>query len=64
MQKTYFTVTAVIFLLIAILHALRLVYGWGAVIGSWAVPMWFSWFGIIITLFLSFQGFGLSRKSL
>ena len=64
MQKTYFPVTAVIFLAIAVLHALRLVYGWEAVIGGWAVPMWFSWLGVIIALFLSFQGFSLRMKSL
>ena len=64
MQKTYFLVTGVIFLAIAVLHALRLVYGWEAVIGGWAVPMWFSWLGVVITLFLAFQGFRLRMKAL
>lgn len=38
-QKIFSTITLVIFSLIALLHALRLVYGWSAVIGGWEVPM-------------------------
>lgn len=64
MQKTYYLVTGVIFSLIALLHALRLVYGWEAVIGGWAVPMWLSGLALLVALFLSFQGFRLRMKSL
>jgi len=28
--------------LIALLHALRLIYGWNVTIGGWAVPVWVS----------------------
>ena len=63
-QRTFSKVAGVIFLLIAILHALRLAYGWPAVIGGWAVPMWLSWAALIIAGYLAYQGFRLSKRSL
>ena len=60
-QKTFSFVAAVIFLLIALLHVLRLVYGWAAVIGGWTVPIWVSWAALVIAIFLAYQGFRLSK---
>lgn len=31
-----------LFALIAVVHALRLVYGWRVTLGEWAVPVWVS----------------------
>lgn len=47
-QKTFNAVTGLIFAAIAVLHALRLIYGWPAVIGTYAVSLWVSWAGLII----------------
>lgn len=41
-ERTFRKVAGFIFLAIAVLHALRLVFGWEAVIGGWAVPGWVS----------------------
>ena len=41
-------VSGVIFSLIALLHLLRLVMGWGMLIGTFAVPLWWSGAGLII----------------
>ena len=60
-QKTFNGVAGIIFLLIAVLHALRLLYGWGAGIGGWVVPMWFSWAGVVITGYLAWSAFRLKR---
>jgi hypothetical protein len=38
-QKTFSLVASVIFLLVALVHALRLAFGWHAVVNTWAVPM-------------------------
>jgi hypothetical protein len=59
-QRTYVRLTGVIFLLIAVLHLLRILYGWSAVIGGWVVPGWFSWVALIIAAYLAW--WGLSRK--
>ena len=42
-RRAYLLTTAVIFALIALLHLVRIVFGWSAVIGGWSVPMWLSW---------------------
>ena len=55
-HKNYFTVTSVIFLLVAIMHGLRIVSGWQAEIGGWMVPMWASWVAVVVGLGLSYQG--------
>lgn len=61
-EKHFTFVTGLIFLLIAILHVLRLVYGWKAVIGGWMVPMWLSWVALVIAAYLAYTGFRLSKK--
>ena len=59
--KTFSLTAAMVFLLVAVVHVLRLVYGWGAVIGGWTVPMWISWVGLVVAAFLSYHGFRLAR---
>ena len=58
-QKTFSTVTLVVFSLIALLHALRLVYDWNAVIAGWEVPMWLSGLSVIVSGFLAYNAFKL-----
>ncbi len=62
-QRSFnFTVGAV-FLLITILHVLRIVLGWSAVIGGWAVPEWASWAAIVVAGFFAYEGFRLSKMA-
>jgi hypothetical protein len=61
-QGTFLLVTSAIFALIALLHALRLIYGWSVTIGEWTVPVWVSTVGFLIAGYLAFQGFLLKRK--
>jgi len=58
----FLLVTSAIFALIALLHALRLVYGWNVTIGEWTVPVWVSAVGFLIAGYLALQGFFLNRK--
>lgn len=58
-QKTFYNITLIVFLLIALLHALRLVYGWSAVIGGWEVPMWLSGLAIVLAGYLAYNAFKL-----
>ena len=62
-RRAYLLTTAVIFSLIALLHLVRIVFGWSAVIGDWSVPMWLSWVGIIVAGALAYFGFSLARQS-
>lgn len=55
-QKTFSLVAGIIFLLIAILHLARSIWGWEAVIAAWQVPMWASWAAVVVAGFLAYQG--------
>jgi hypothetical protein len=55
--------TGVIFLLIALLHAFRIVFGVEWIVEGWAVPMWASWVAVPIAAYLAYQGYQLSKKS-
>jgi hypothetical protein len=60
-QRTYSLVTSVLFFLIALFHALRLFRGWQVTIGDVVVPLWVSWIGLVIAVYLANQGFRLAR---
>ncbi len=61
-QKTYFLATACMFSAIAVLHALRIIGGWQAQIGSWDVPLWISYLAVVIAAWLAYQGFRQGKK--
>jgi len=63
-QGAFVLVTSSILALIALLHALRLIYGWNVTIGEWTVPVWVSAVGFLIAGYLALQGFLLKRKQL
>ena len=60
-HKTYFKVTSLIFLIIAVLHLLRAVYGWEAVINGYTIPVWASWVAVLVAGFLAFRGYQISK---
>ncbi len=41
--NAYLIVTGILFGLMAIVHVMRLLSGWPAMIGTWQVPIEFSW---------------------
>ena len=51
-----------LFSLIALLHAIRLAYGWHVTIGDIVVPVWVSWIGLVIAAYLAYEGFRLSKR--
>jgi hypothetical protein len=62
-QKTFSLVAGLIFLLVAVMHVLRLAFKWEVVLNGWSVPMWVSAVAIVITAYLAFEGLKLSRRS-
>lgn len=56
MSKTYITITAGVFTLIALLHLARIIYGWEAVIGNVEIPMWASWLAVLVAGALALKG--------
>jgi hypothetical protein len=60
--RLFSLVAGIIFSLVALLHALRLLRGWHVVIGDLSVPVWLSWLGLVIAGYLAYQGFRSSRS--
>ena len=60
-HKSYALATCVIFFVIAVLHLLRSILGWEAIVGGWVVPQWVSWAALVVGGYLGYEGFRLSR---
>ncbi len=55
-HSTYMKVTGVIFLIIAVVHLYRAIYGLPVVIGEFSVPVAASWVAVVVAGFLSYRG--------
>ena len=54
-RKTYMTVTATLFLIVAIMHLLRIIFGWQVEIGGVSIPFWASWLALPMAGALSYS---------
>jgi hypothetical protein len=61
-KRVFLLIATAIFLLVALLHLLRLFNGWSIIIAGCAVPMWVSWPGMIVASLLGCWGLMLARK--
>jgi hypothetical protein len=61
--KTYLSVTGIIFVIVAVLHLLRLIYQWPAQVGTFGVPLWMSCAALLVASILFVWAFLLLRKS-
>jgi hypothetical protein len=61
-QKTFSVVAGAIFALVALVHLSRIYMGWPVVIGSWTLPMWVSWIGLVVAGGLSYFGLRLAAR--
>ena len=62
-QRTFSLITSVLFFLVALLHAVRLLRGWQVTIEGAVMPVWISWIGLVIAAYLAYQGFLLSKTA-
>ena len=60
-HKNYCMVSGGLFLLVALAHLLRIVYGMSIQIDDFAVPMLASWIGLMVSAGLAFWAFRLTR---
>ena len=47
-MKPFTTIAIAVFTLVAVVHLLRLVFGWEVVITGYVVPVWWSALGLIV----------------
>ena len=62
-RKTFLVVAGVIFAVVALVHLARITMGWAMVVGTWTVPIWVSWIGLVVAGTLSFFGLRLAARS-
>lgn len=62
-RNAFSLVAGAIFLVVAAMHALRLILKWEVVIGGWQAPLWVSAVGFVVAAYLAYEGFRLSRSS-
>jgi uncharacterized membrane protein YhaH (DUF805 family) len=60
-RNTYLTITATLFLVVAIVHLLRIILGWQVEIGGLSIPFWVSWLGVLVAGALGYLGFRQKR---
>lgn len=61
-ERTLLRLVGAIFLLVAIVHLLRLAFGWNVVLGDFDVPVWVSWLGVFFAGYLAFSSFHLAAR--
>jgi hypothetical protein len=47
--RPYLSVTAVLFIIVALIHLVRAINGWDVIIGPYALPISVSWIGFVVT---------------
>ena len=61
-QRTFSLIAAAVFSLIALGHAIRLLFGWHVTVENMVVPFWISGIGLALAGYLAYEGFKLSRR--
>jgi hypothetical protein len=61
-MRGYLVVSGVLFGAVALLHLLRLIYGWPAAVGTMSMPLWVSAVGLVVTGGLCLWAFALVRS--
>jgi hypothetical protein len=61
-EKNYLIISAGVFVLVAILHFVRLLNHWSLQVGTVIVPFWGSWLGLALGVALSFWAFRLIAR--
>jgi hypothetical protein len=56
-KNTFGLLAGTVFLIVAVAHALRLVFKWEVIVAGWQVPMWISAVAIIAAGYLAYEGF-------
>jgi hypothetical protein len=60
--ETFIKVAGLVFSLVALVHLLRVVFGWEAIIAGWAMPVWVSIVGVALAGYLGFSAYQLMKK--
>ncbi len=56
-ERGLLRLAGLIFLIVALLHLMRIAFGWNLIVGNVTVPLWLSWLGVAIAGYLSYSSF-------
>jgi hypothetical protein len=62
-KNTFSTLAGAIFLIVAVVHALRLFFKWEVIVAGWLVPTWLSAVALVLAGYLAYEGFRLSKSN-
>lgn len=62
-ERMLLKLTGLIFLVVALVHLLRLAFGWNVFLGDFAVPLGLSWLGVLVAGYLSYSSFHFARHT-
>ena len=62
-DHAYSLTAGIVFLLIALGHLARIIMGLPVVVQGVSIPVWASVVALVVTAFLSYEGFHLARKA-
>jgi hypothetical protein len=56
-ERTLLMLSGIIFLVVALAHFARIMFNLDVVLGGFEIPLWLSWLGVLVTLYLSYSSF-------
>ncbi len=56
-ERNLLMFVGIVFLVVALLHLVRIAFGWNLILAEVGVPIWVSWFGVLIPGYLSYSSF-------
>jgi hypothetical protein len=62
-MRAYVWISGLLFGAIAVVHILRVAYGWPVQVGGWTVPLDASWIAAVVTAALCAWALALARRS-
>ena len=62
-ERTLLIAAGIVFLVVALAHLARLAFGLDLALGDFAVPLWLSWFGVVVAGYLSYSSFHFAMRS-
>jgi predicted permease len=61
-ERVLLKIAGMVFLVVCLVHLLRLAFGWTLVVGTATIPLWLSWLGVLIAGYLSYSSFHFARR--
>lgn len=55
-KNTFSLLAGTTFLVVAVAHALRLIFKWQVIVAGWHVPIWASAVAVVIAAYLAYEG--------